>query len=871
MLRHTPYCLFCCLCLISLLRAPIALSQSLSFSMYLPTLPQANTVLSVIAVNQNGESCVYGEGAPLAQDESDFVTKLASDGSVEYSITSLNGSALPNIPIPGQVAIDSQGDCYLLSGNSQGVVNVPVTSGAFQQAPKGTNLWIAKLDGAGNLVYATWLGGSGTDTGSAIATDAAGNAYITGSTTSNDFPTTSNAHQAIIANPASSDAFITVLNPTGTALVYSTYWGGTNVDTGYAIAVDAQQNTYVAGITCSTDFPTVSPFQASFSGCTNGSNGLHGWAGFIIKMDSSWNPVYSTYLGSGGTFVTSIAADTQGSAYVTGGAGTEFPLVNPIQSMQNASAFVSKFNPTGSALVYSTFLGQVTISPFPPAIAVDSSGQAYVAGDVLTEENGGSIPLVSPIQSTGSTCVDCADAFVSVIDGAGSAFSFSTYLGGIFDSTPGIGIDSSHNIYVTGITNGPFPILNAADGIDFPLVNFGPFGAGPPAFQPFVVKINSAVTGNSLSYPTTADIRAFNICCDVGSSSPVFPLLVGNYNASGSIGISNIAATGDFSQTNNCPASLSAATTCEVQVSFTPTAGGERTGTITITDSAPGSPDLINLIGTGLVPQVSLNPTSLTFPSQVVGTTSSPQTVTVSNPGGASLTISNISVSGDFSESNTCSTGAISPSGTCTIAITFSPSSAGTLAGTLTIVDTAAGSPHTLSLTGTGVNPSLGLTVPSGGSAAATVTAGNTATFTLSVGGGGMSGTVSLSCSGTPQGATCNVPATETVSGTSAATFDVSVSTTSRSVALMAAPGGWLWAVALLAAVAVPGSGRRKPNARKCASLLSIMLVLLASSCGGGKGGASNPNGTPAGTYKLVVTATLGPSSQTLTLTLNVQ
>ena len=106
--------------------------------------------------------------------------------------------------------------------------------------PKGSsNLWISKLDGSGNIVYATYLGGSGSDIGNGIAVDSLGNVYVTGSTNSNDFPTTTNAFQRAIANPASSDAFITILNPTGTALVYSTYWGGTNADVAYAIAVDA--------------------------------------------------------------------------------------------------------------------------------------------------------------------------------------------------------------------------------------------------------------------------------------------------------------------------------------------------------------------------------------------------------------------------------------------------------------------------------------------------------------------------------------------------------------------------------------------------------------------------------------------------------
>jgi len=208
---------------------------------------------------------------------------------------------------------------------------------------------------------------------------------------------------------------------------------------------------------------------------------------------------------------------------------------------------------------------------------------------------------------------------------------------------------------------------------------------------------------------------------------------VANTSAFGDVSISNFGITpGDFTETNNCPVTLLAASSCTVQVTFVPTAGGTRTATITITDSARGSPHIVNLTGTGHVPIVSLSPTSLTFAAQAVGTSSAGRPVLLTNSGSFDLTISNIGVTGDFSETNNCGLGLAfgSLGNTCQISVIFSPSVSGTLTGVLSITDNASGSPHTASLSGQGVNPSLGLGVPQGGSSVAVVNAGSIASYT---------------------------------------------------------------------------------------------------------------------------------------------
>jgi hypothetical protein len=225
------------------------------------------------------------------------------------------------------------------------------------------------------LSYSTYLGGTSGEEGFGIAVDSAGNAYVTGFTASTDFPTTTGAFQSTLGG---SDTFVSKLNPTGTALVYSTYLGGTNNDVGYGIAVDGAGDAYVTGATQSTDFPTT-------PGAFQRSSGGGGQDAFVTKLNPTGTAlVYSTYLGgTGEDRGYGIAVDTAGNAYVTGWTySTDFPItVGAFQTSGGApeDAFVTKLNPTGTALVYSTYLGGSSYD-FGQGIAVDTTGNAYVTG-----------------------------------------------------------------------------------------------------------------------------------------------------------------------------------------------------------------------------------------------------------------------------------------------------------------------------------------------------------------------------------------------------------------------------------------------------------------------------------------------------------
>jgi Bacterial Ig-like domain (group 3)/Beta-propeller repeat len=333
------------------------------------------------------------------------------------------------------------------------------------------------------LIYSTYLGGSGDDEGFSIAVDSAGNAYVTGITSSTDFPTMNPMQPTNHGNADGDcfcDAFVAKINAAGSALVYSTYLGGSGYDSGWGIAVDSAGNAYVTGYTASTDFPTKNPLQAAQGG--------YGDA-FVAKLSATGTAlVYSTYLG--GSFAEyghHIAVDSAGNAYVTGDTGsTDFPTttnaVQPVYGGPNSDAFVSKLNPTGSALVYSTYLGG-SGEDYGYDIALDSAGNAYVTGPT----NSTDFPTKNPLQGANA---GSWDAFVAKINAAGSALVYSTYLGGRSeDGGERIAVDSGGQTYVTGYTY----------SIDFPTKN--PLqGANAGGEDGFVAKINA--TGSGLVYST---------------------------------------------------------------------------------------------------------------------------------------------------------------------------------------------------------------------------------------------------------------------------------------------------------------------------------------------------------------------------------
>ena len=361
------------------------------------------------------------------------------------------------------------------------------------------------------LSYSTYLGGSGVDDGAGIAVDAAGNAYVTGSTGSADFPTacTPPACPAFDAtfNPLP-DAFVTKLNATGSALVYSTYLGGNGVDDGNSIAVDATGNVYVTGSTGSSDFtagctPPCTAFAPTLSTAPDA---------FVTKLNATGSAlVYSTYLGGDGNDSGSgIAVDTAGNAYVIGSTlSTNFTssctapctVLDPTRGGPQ-DAFIAKLNSTGTALVYSTYLGG-SAEESGTGIAVDTGFNAYVTGDTLS----GDFPT---FPTAPCTAFDCAldgprDAFVTKLNSAGSTLIYSTYLGGNdADFGNALAIDTAGNAYVTGstastnfpTTAGVFQTSPSSLGNAF-VTKLNPTGTAPLVFSTYLGGSGSE-RGNSI-------------------------------------------------------------------------------------------------------------------------------------------------------------------------------------------------------------------------------------------------------------------------------------------------------------------------------------------------------------------------------------
>src|SRR4029077_16244938 len=339
------------------------------------------------------------------------------------------------------IAVDSAGNAYVTGSTDS--FNFP-TANSLQATYGGqVDAFVAKINASGSaLVYSTYLGGGGVDYGYGIAVDSAGSAYVTGYTESINFPTM-NPLQG--GNGGLGDAFVSKLNPTGSALVYSTYLGGSGSDGGFGIAVDNSGSAYVAGSTASADFPTMNSLQPANAG---------GGDGFASKLNPAGSAlVYSAYLGgSGRDYGSSIAADSAGSAYVTGLTGSaNFPTKNPLQATNAGgdpgcacNSFVSKINSIG-ALVYSTYLGG-SGTDYGSGIAVDSAGNAYVTGSTDSIN----FPTQSPLQASNGGGYD---AFVFKLNPSGSALVYSTYLGGHKDDYGnGIAADSTGNAHVTGMT-----------------------------------------------------------------------------------------------------------------------------------------------------------------------------------------------------------------------------------------------------------------------------------------------------------------------------------------------------------------------------------------------------------------------------------
>ncbi|MGA3024793.1 MAG: SBBP repeat-containing protein [Bryobacteraceae bacterium] len=373
--------------------------------------------------------------APYGTAYDVFVTKLNSAGAIVYS-TYLGGSA---DDMGYAIAVDSGGNAYITGLTSSS--DFPLAN-PLQASYSGTaKAFITKLNAAGNaLIYSTFLGGSSSESGGAIAIDSDGNAYVAGDTSSADFPTTKNAY--LSSAPGMGDVFVSKLDPAGASLVFSTYLGGSAFDQPNSIALDAGRNVYLTGETYSSDFPLLNAAQT-----TPPLDGQS--AAFVSKFDATGQTLlYSTYLGVEASGA-GIVADGAGNAYVTGTTDSVFPLLNPIQgTSNNHTCFVTKLTAAG-AIAFSTGYGTGFTSC--TGIALDNVGRIVVVGDVNGIAN---FPLVDPIQIFPPTGLVQQSGFVAMFDSEATQILFSSILGlGSFTSqvdVNAIAADTSGNVFTAG-------------------------------------------------------------------------------------------------------------------------------------------------------------------------------------------------------------------------------------------------------------------------------------------------------------------------------------------------------------------------------------------------------------------------------------
>jgi len=681
---------------------------------------------------------------------------------LEYDFE-VSGSANPNLiqfEIKGanQIQLDHSGNLILtINGGelhfespvvyqqSQGK-RVPLQGGYVLKDPTHVGFSVGHFDPTKPLVidpvlvYSTYLGGRGDDEPHGIAIDSTGSIYVAGDTDSPDFPGTSASSLYF----GMAHAFVAKLNASGTSLVYADYLGGDAADAASALVLDSANEVYLTGITSSDDFPTVLPYQAALLGTNNA---------FLSKMSADGSTLlYSSYLGGNGSDEsTSIALNTSGNVVVAGlTSSTNFPVSNPFQSTMLPNqggvygnyGFLTEFNSTGASLVYSTYFGGSSMvvqscwnGPcwFPPfslitGLALDASGNAYVAGYTNTYD----FPVSAGAYNTTDTIANnTAVGFVSKFDTSGN-LAYSSYLygsGGAQTNIEAITVDTSGSAYVTGTTtsDGTFPITSTTicdpavygQGCNYTFVTkFDPTGSSL-MYSTFLGPNNNAapqaiaLDGNNDAYilgmtwacNSFAMVNGIESCEDVGSSD----LLLVEIDPTG--GTELFATYLGGAQDSEYPAGIALDSAGNIYVggeTFSgdfPTTEGAYQGTLNGTSNA-----FVVKISPEPAPAVSVSPFTLQFGSQEVGSTSPTQSALLRNAGSSPLLISSIAATGDFAQTNDCGS-TVPPAGSCTFTVAFDPTTAGVRSGSIVIEDNAAGSPHSIELSGTAPGPDALLSV----------------------------------------------------------------------------------------------------------------------------------------------------------------
>ncbi len=415
-------------------------------------------------------------GAYRAVPTGVFVAKLSPAGTQLLYSTTIDDGA------PRGIAVDGGGNAYVCGGTAS--VSFPVTAGALQTAKRlNRDAFITKVNSSGSaLIYSTFLGGDGDDTANAIAVDPLGNAYVAGTVdvTGAGFPFTPGAFRTAWEN---GEAFVAKINAAGSALVFSTFLGGSSSDSAAAIAVDSEGAAYVGGNTSSTDFPvTAAAFQATFEG---------GSVGFAAKVGALGNTLlYSTFIAPysccAAATVTGVGVNALGQLHAVGfTASTSFPVTLDALQRYNSGltdGFLIRLNAAGEIALYATYLGGAG-DDYPQAVALDPWGNVYVAGQTFSSN------FPTTLGAVQRTPTGAGDAFAAFINMSVTSCYYQLSEGGRSFAASG----GSATVNVTAPAGCPW-VASSSDR--WVVITSGRSGAGPGSVT-YSVGVNNSTTGRS--------------------------------------------------------------------------------------------------------------------------------------------------------------------------------------------------------------------------------------------------------------------------------------------------------------------------------------------------------------------------------------
>jgi hypothetical protein len=684
--------------------------------------PEVYQVLGDHRHEIGGNYVLHGDRVGFKVNKYDCSEPLVIDPQLEF-LTYLGGSGIDHL---NAIALDGDNNIYVTGQTSS--TDFPVTAGVFQPSINSThaNAFVAKMNSnATTLVYSTYLGGSSSDSGHAIAVDLNKNAYVGGQTSSQNFPVTAGAFQTI-AGSTNFNGFVTKIDPTGTALVYSTYLGGAGDDRIMGIALDSSNNAYAIGAASSNNFPTTAgAFQTTPAGNGDAS---------VTELNSSGSGlVYSTLLGGSNTdSVQAIALDTSNNAYLVGQtSSSDFPvtagvLQNKLKSSIGTNVFVTKLNSNGTGLIYSTYLGGSGLD-IGNALSFDQSSQdLYVTGNTSSTD----FPTTTgAFQTAIQGGPNKTSGFIAKINGDATSLIYSTILGGseATDQANAIAHDSSGIAYVAGsagsldfpVTSDAFQKTENTTGMFFTELNsagaelvYSTFLSGNAADGATGIMLDSAKnayiggTTSSHDLPTTPGVLqpasggmgdgfVVEFGAPTTSTATATATSTSSHTATPTATPTSTAtptATSTSSHTATPTATATNTATATTTRTPTPTATGTATPTPTATAS-PFPPKVIP-------PELSFGTTTL------VGKTSKPKTLRLENPAkkkGPSLTIQMETVSppGVFALKAQCKK-TLKPGKSCKVSVTFTPQNTTPQSATLMIFDNGGTQSQSVPLSGTG-------------------------------------------------------------------------------------------------------------------------------------------------------------------------